>query len=75
MGPESSSIHHYLPGDYTLTARFRGDWNDAHVSDTTVTMEVIRNYGADNETRESITRRLHEAERVNFMDLKVDPTE
>lgn len=72
-GPESSGIHEKMPGDYTFTAKFRGEWNDTHKSDTTVSMEVIRNFGSETETRESITRRLHESDRTKFMTLKIAP--
>ncbi|MGJ8657046.1 MAG: VIT domain-containing protein [Akkermansiaceae bacterium] len=74
LGPESASLQKQLPGEYTLTAKFRGDWNDHHKSDTTLTMEVIRNYGAPNETRQSVTRRLHESDQQVLMNLKVAPS-
>ncbi len=73
VGPESAAIREKLIGDYHLTAKFHGDWNDTHKSDTTVTMEVIRNFGSENETRESVTRRLHEGNREILMNLEISP--
>ena len=59
-GPESWSSRSLLPGAYEIGARFYGDWNSEGKSTATAEVEVIRNFGQKNETRETYTLRVEE---------------
>ena len=74
-GPESSSMVGLLPGAYSLGARFYGDWKDHQSSAVTAEVEVVRNFGEKNETRERHAVRLREKEEKTLVEMDIVPKE
>lgn len=74
-GPESSSMVGVLPGRYALGARFYGDWKDGRSSTVTAEVEIVRNFGAENERRERHAVRLSEKEEKTLVEIEVFPRE
>ena len=74
LGPESCCVKDIDPGTFIIKAKFKGDWVDESTSTTTMTVEVIRNFGSKNEIREMITRRIPEGKTIEMMTIDRKPT-
>jgi len=72
-GPESWSSQSIFPGEYSLGARFYGDWNDRGKSTVTGEIEFTRNFGLPNETRERHALRIEEKKQVEILKAEVLP--
>lgn len=73
MGPESCAVRKIDPGQYLIQGKFKGDWVHLSKSTVTMTVEVIKNFGEENETRETVTRRVREGKTVEMMRLERTP--
>ncbi|YCM43193.1 VIT domain-containing protein [Verrucomicrobiaceae bacterium 227] len=74
-GPEASSMVGLLPGMYSWSARFYGDWKDNQSSTVTAEVEIVRNFGEKNEQRERHAVRLREKEEKTLVEVDVWPQE
>lgn len=71
FGPESFGTRAPLPGEYSLRARFYGDWRDQSSSTVTAEMEIIRHFGMKDEVRKRFAMRVPEKRTEEVATVKI----